>query len=466
MNRYAPYLGLLSEALESLDQWRASFGSAVPEPVGVDGAGSGASEGAPVGMVEEKRLAEVLTELATRLEGNYPFHHRRYAGQMLKPPHPVAWLAYALTMSVNPNNHALDGGPPTSRMEKEVVAELAAMMGFPKVLGHLTSGGTIANLEALWIARELHPGKGIAHSSEAHYTHQRVSRVLGMESYPIHLASGLDSAARELESLRDRVGTLVVTLGTTGRGLVEPLHELLPIARALGMRVHVDAAYGGFHKLIAGSLGMDAAAWEMVGEADSLVVDPHKHGLQPYGCGCVLFRDPSVGVHYRHDSPYTYFTSDELHLGEISLECSRAGASAAALWATLKALPLQRETGLGPILAACRAAALELAERIRKDRRWVLFEEPELDIVTWFPALASPDPESISVASQAWFDRKMNDPVSPWFVSLMQVPVEEFLRLHPDRLAPGSSGDAVTVKILRSVLMKPEHLHGLDGLLD
>ena len=58
--------------------------------------------------------------------------------------------------------------------------------------------------------------------------------------------------------------------------------------------------------------------------ADSVVVDPHKHGLQPYGCGSVIFADPGVGRLYAHDSPYTYFTSADLHLGEISLECSRA----------------------------------------------------------------------------------------------------------------------------------------------
>ena len=46
-----------------------------------------------------------------------------------------------------------------------------------------------------------------------------------------------------------------------------------------------------------------------------MVIDPHKHGLQPYGCGAVIFRDPDVARHYLHDSPYTYFTSDELHLG-------------------------------------------------------------------------------------------------------------------------------------------------------
>ena len=69
------------------------------------------------------------------------------------------------------------------------------------------------------------------------------------------------------------------------------------------------------------------ASFALLAHADSIVVDPHKHGLQPYGCGCVLFRDPKVGRFYRHESPYTYFTSNELHLGEISLECSRPGAA-------------------------------------------------------------------------------------------------------------------------------------------
>ena len=79
-------------------------------------------------------------------------------------------------------------------------------------------------------------------------------------------------------------------------------------------------------------------AFAAIGQADSIVIDPHKHGLQPYGCGCVLFRDPAVGRFYKHDSPYTYFTSKQLHLGEISLECSRAGAAAVALWATQQLL--------------------------------------------------------------------------------------------------------------------------------
>jgi glutamate/tyrosine decarboxylase-like PLP-dependent enzyme len=100
---------------------------------------------------------------------------------MLKPPHPVAAAGYLAAMLVNPNNHALDGGPATSVMEKEVVRELAAMFGFSpeSSLGHLTSNGTIANLEALWVAREMGSTLILA-SEDAHYTHSRMAGVIGV----------------------------------------------------------------------------------------------------------------------------------------------------------------------------------------------------------------------------------------------------------------------------------------------
>jgi tyrosine decarboxylase/aspartate 1-decarboxylase len=123
-------------------------------------------------------LREVLVRVAERMRDNYPYFHPQYAGQMLKPPHAVARLAYALAMWINPNNHALDGGRASSAMEKEAVAEIARMFGWTAHLGHLTSGGTMANLEALWIAGELDPGATVVASAQAHYTHGRFSAFL------------------------------------------------------------------------------------------------------------------------------------------------------------------------------------------------------------------------------------------------------------------------------------------------
>ena len=77
---------------------------------------------------EDPAAVEALAELAARLRDTYPYNDARYAGQMLKPPVPVAWAAYATAMLLNPNNHALDGGPATAAMEKEVVEQLADML--------------------------------------------------------------------------------------------------------------------------------------------------------------------------------------------------------------------------------------------------------------------------------------------------------------------------------------------------
>src|SRR6202040_552777 len=128
----------------------------------------GAVDPHPSMRVDEDRFTATFAEFSQRLRDNYPFFHPRYAGQMLKPPHPAAVAGYLATMLINPNNHALDGGPATARMEREVTAQLAAMFGFGTHLGHLTTSGTIANLEALFVARELHPGRGIGFSADAH----------------------------------------------------------------------------------------------------------------------------------------------------------------------------------------------------------------------------------------------------------------------------------------------------------
>ena len=274
-------------------------------------------------------MREVLLDVAARLADNYPYFHPLYAGQMLKPPHPIARAAYALAMWVNPNNHALDGGRASSRMEKEAVAEIARLFGWESFLGHLCGGGTMANLEALWAAGQLSPGKTVVASEQAHYTHGRIGGVLRLpfENVACDRRGRMDAAALEQRLARGGVGTVVATIGTTATGSVDPLPAILALRQRYGFRLHADAAYGGYFGL-AGNLGSEArAAYDRLSEADSIAVDPHKHGLQPYGCGAVLFRDPTIGRLYKHDSPYTYFTSTDLHLGEISLECSRAGAA-------------------------------------------------------------------------------------------------------------------------------------------
>ncbi|HEX3471524.1 MAG TPA: pyridoxal-dependent decarboxylase, partial [Silvibacterium sp.] len=317
-----------------------------------------------------------------------------------------------------------------------------------------------ANLEALWVAGQLSPEKTIVASEQAHYTHARISAVLKLpfQSIATDKLGRMDVNALEEVLSRGGVGTVVVTTGTTALGAVDPLDRILELRGRYGFRVHADAAYGGYFKL-ASNLDADAErAFACIGEADSIVVDPHKHGLQPYGCGCVLFRDPAIGRFYKHDSPYTYFTSTELHLGEISLECSRAGASAVALWATQRLLPLIRGREFAQGLEQSIQATRTLFAKIESDPRFIAGPRPELDILVWAVKAASVE-ESSQLAQQV-FDRAAEQDLH---LALAQVPVA-FLKPGLGRETWTLAADDAKVSCLRSVLMKPEHLAWIDEI--
>lgn len=411
--------------------------------------------------VELEKMKQVLSEVAEKMQDNYPYPHPFYAGQMLKPPHAVARLAYMLSLWMNPNNHALDGGRASSAMEKEAVAQIAGMLGFKTHLGHLTSGGTMANLEALWVAGSLQPGKLIVASQQAHYTHERLSGVLRL---PFRAVPADATGKMSLDGLQQilaegNVGTVVATLGTTSTGAVDPLPAILDLRSKYSFRLHIDAAYGGYFKL-AGNLAAPArSAFSKIDEADSIVIDPHKHGLQPYGCGCVLFRDPAVGALYRHESPYTYFTSQDLHLGEISLECSRPGAAAVALWATQRLLPMIPGGQFALGLESCRDAALKLSAKLQTDSRFIVPLKPELDIVVY--AVKAGSASLSSALAKQVFDLAAEQGLH---LALANVPVHMFSLPEMQM-----EWDQPHVTCLRSCLMKPEHLSWLDriwGILD
>ncbi len=405
---------------------------------------------------DTEAAAGILQRVAKRMHDNYPYYHPQYAGQMLKPPHAIARIAYAMSLWVNPNNHALDGGRASSALEKECIVDLGRMYGWESPLGHLTGGGTMANLEALWVAGRLHPGKRILASQQAHYTHSRISDVLGMPFSAIAVGTDgrMQLAAIETALQAGDVGTIVATIGNTGLGAVDSLPEILELAARYGARVHADAAYGGYFGL-ATELG-DAArsTFDSLSQVDSIVVDPHKHGLQPYGCGCVLFRDADVGRFYKHGSPYTYFSSAELHLGEISLECSRPGASAVALWATQQLFPLEKGGQLSQWLDSSLLAARALWQRLKHSEHYLPLMQPELDIVVY--AVNAADATEASSRARRVFELAAKKDLH---LAMIELPVD-LVRTYLPELEANSE----TVTCLRSVLMKPEHIEWLEQI--
>lgn len=427
---------ILKEALEKLEE-------------GFDLPGTGNS-------YDYDSIRAAIMKTAEKMQDNYPYFHPLYAGQMLKPPHPVARIAYMLAMWINPNNHALDGGRASSALEKEAVRDIARMFEWEDHLGHLAGGGTMANLEALWISGKINPKKYIVASDQAHYTHERISEVLKLKFLKVKtdLLGRIDIGHLEEILNEYSVGTVVATMGTTGTGAVDPLAELLELQGEYCFRIHADAAYGGYFRLIENLSEENIKNFELLRYADSIVIDPHKHGLQPYGCGCVIFRDPSVAKHYLHDSPYTYYSSDDIHLGEISLECSRPGAAAAGLWATHQMLPPVAGGEFAADLEKSRRSALNLYEKLRNDARFLTFFEPELDIVLFAPKGNST--EEISSSSKEYFKKAEDNRL---YLSLFKYPAKKVSELWPEVKI-----NSEYVSCLRTCLMKPEHLDWLDRL--
>jgi glutamate/tyrosine decarboxylase-like PLP-dependent enzyme len=264
----------------------------------------------------------------------------------------------------------------------------------------------------------------------------------------------MDAAAVEAQLADGDVGTVVVTIGNTGLGSLDSLPEILRLREKYEFRIHADAAYGGYFGLASELDENSRSVFDVLGEVDSIVIDPHKHGLQPYGCGCVLFRDPSVGALYKHDSPYTYFSSGDLHLGEITLECSRPGASAVALWATQQLMPLVPGGEFAAGLDACLRAARMFWQNLDNGSTFTPLMRPELDIVVYAVNAASTS-ESSTRARQVFNEAAKRE----LHLALVELPVD-----FVGRYAPEIEADSETITCLRSVLMKPEHEDWLERI--
>ena len=158
-------------------------------------------------------------------------------------------------------------------------------------------------------------------------------------------------------------------------------------------------------------------------------------------------------IPYKHDSPYTYFTSADLHLGEIS-QFLRAGAAAVALWATQRFLPLTADGDFARDMTLCRDAACDLHARLSLDDRFLTIIQPELDIVLWAPNASKAS--AVSALSQKLFDNAAGENLH---LALVELP--ESL-LAPNW--PEVKFDTTTTTCLRACLMKPEHAAWMDKI--
>lgn len=198
-----------------------------------------------------------------------------------------------------------DAAPGAVEVENQMVRWLIRAMGFPgQSWGTLQSGGSLATLTALLVARETRSWRrwhrGVAYlTADLHHAVDKALKISGLGhlhrrlvAVDGHRRMRLDALERAIRADR-KAGRepwmILATAGTTSTGAVDPLTEIAEIARRHRLWFHVDAAYGGFFRLTREG----KKRVKGIESADSLVLDPHKGLFLPYGCGAVLVRDAS-----------------------------------------------------------------------------------------------------------------------------------------------------------------------------
>ena len=284
----------------------------------------------------------------------------------MDPPTPwVAWAGAQWAAALNQNLLHPETAPVARELERTVVSWLAPFFGMGG--GQLVPGSTLANLTALWAARELAGVGEVVASEAAHLSVRKSAALLGLEFRAV--------AADERQRLRpDALGdlsrsALVLTAGTTVTGAVDPLDGGLEGGAAW---CHVDAAWAGPLRLSERHAGI----LDGIERADSVAVSAHKWLFQPKESAVVLFADDERA------SEALSFGGSYLADPNVGLLGSH-GATALPLAATL--LAWGRE-GMAARIDACMEIAARLAERARSDDRLELCSGPETGVVVWRPA--------------------------------------------------------------------------------
>jgi aromatic-L-amino-acid/L-tryptophan decarboxylase len=230
----------------------------------------------------------------------------RFFGYVMGSGEPVAALGDLFASVINQNGTAWRSGPATAIIERTVVAWLAEAIGCPEFSGILTSGGSLANLMALAMARETRvpandsgvTGGVVYASSEAHMSIGKAVGLLGLGRDNLRLLPCEDDFRLSPEVLRRAVRAdrdagltplaVVACGGTIVTGAVDPILELVEVAQDEHLWVHVDGAYGVPAAMV------EPEMFAGLNGVHSVSMDAHKWLYQPLDCGVLLYRDRSA----------------------------------------------------------------------------------------------------------------------------------------------------------------------------
>ena len=326
------------------------------------------------GPAPEQGLGAAALDLLGEVAQHSRTGNGRFFGYVMGSGEPVAALGDYFASVLNQNATAWRSGPATAIIERSVIGWLAEALGCPQFSGTLTSGGSVANLMGLAMARESRaPGNetgvagGVVYaSSEVHMSIGKAVALLGLGRQNLRLLPADSSQRLDPGLLREAVASdraagrrpiaVVANAGTIVTGAVDPISVIVEVARAEDLWVHVDGAYGAPAAMVRPELFRGLA------EVDSLSLDAHKWLYQPLDCSLLLYRDPGTARRtFSLTDDYAASLSADPIEGEVffeeTIELSRR-VRAMKLWLSLRyhGLAAFRESIAGNIEQAQRLA--------------------------------------------------------------------------------------------------------------
>jgi glutamate/tyrosine decarboxylase-like PLP-dependent enzyme len=353
--------------------------------------------------VEGEPLDELIKDCRTVINASRHNGHPRFFGYVASGSTPVGAFADLIASALNSNVTSWRSSPAATEVERTVVRWLGSMIGYSEdARGLLTSGGSMANLNALFIAHRVKAKdetsrKGLWNagqpmtvyaSEQVHLSIPKAADVLGLGREQIRLLKTDERFRLDVRSLREHLASdikngfrpfcIVANAGTVNTGAVDSLDEIAEVAEEFGLWLHVDGAYGALAALDESKRALFAG----IERADSVSLDPHKWLYAPVDCGCLLFRDErSVrGVFSEGEADYIKVheeTDDEsFAFWDYGIELSRR-FRALKIWLMLRYYGAAR---VEATISKDNALAAELTERVTASEDFELLAPTELSI--------------------------------------------------------------------------------------
>jgi len=323
-----------------------------------------------------KNLFTIKSNLKKKLKADISFRSGKILGSMCTKPHPVAIRIFHKYIEKNIGDTGLVRD--SKELEKEVIRNLGQMLHTPEASGHIVTGGTEANILAMWTAKKLckHKGNELIVPESAHFSFDKAAELLDLQliKVPLDQWQRMDVEALKKCITSDTMG-IVAVAGSTPLGMIDPISAIAEIANAQGIYLHVDAAFGGY--VIPFMPDADKPEYQFdfrLTGVCSITIDPHKMGMATIPAGGIIYRNKELAETVKIHVPY-------LSGGETkqsTIVGTRAGASVIAVWALLEYMGYD---GYKRIVRRCLDLTTFLVKEIAKINGIGIIVKPDTNVV-------------------------------------------------------------------------------------